>query len=91
MKVCPNCDHHLNVVKDAIVEKGPFDPMKISYFHGVTNEKIFGLMIEKMTSEIKTVMEKPAPGIQVLETEKFQAVVLSYEDMPQLFRYVDDI
>ena len=69
--VCPNCEQHVNVAKDALVQKeDPFDPMNTPYRPGMTKEEIFDLMMEKMirkgekiTPEIKALMEKLAEGV----------------------------
>ena len=77
--VCPNCEQHVNVAKDAVVEKeDPFDPMNTPYTPGMTKEEIFDLMMEKMirkgekiTPEIKAIMEKLAEGAANLGKKKY--------------------
>lgn len=78
--VCPNCEQHVNVAKDAVGEKeDPFDPMNMPYRPGMTKEEIFDLMMEKMirkgekiTPEIKAIMEKLAEGAANLGKKKYE-------------------
>ena len=77
--ICPNCEQHVNVTKDAVVEKeDPFDPMNTPYRPGMTKEEIFDLMMEKMirkgekiTPEIKALMEKLAEGAADMGKKKY--------------------
>ena len=77
--VCPNCEQHVNVIKDAVVQKvDPFDPMNTPYRPGMTKEEIFDLMAEKLirngekiTPEMKELMEMLAEKAANLGKEKY--------------------
>jgi uncharacterized Zn finger protein (UPF0148 family) len=70
--VCPNCEQHVNVVKDiaGTMQEDPFNPMNTPYRQGMTKEEIFDLMAEsmirkgnKITPEMKDLMERLAEGV----------------------------
>ena len=61
--MCPNCEGYVNTGKDvAELKQGddPFDPMNTPARPGMTKEEIFDLMAEKITPEMKQMMEKLA-------------------------------
>jgi DNA-directed RNA polymerase subunit M/transcription elongation factor TFIIS len=79
--LCPNpkCRQHVDVIKDKVGAKDdPFDPLNTPYRPGMTRDEIFDLMVEKMirkgekiTPEIKKLMEKLAEGAAKLGEKKY--------------------
>ena len=80
--LCPNpkCRQHVDVIKDKVgAKEDPFDPLNTPYRPGMTRDEIFDLMVEKMirkgekiTPEIKKLMEKLAEGAAKLGEKKYE-------------------
>ena len=80
--LCPNpkCRQHVDVIKDKVgAKEDPFDPLNTPYRPGMTRDEIFDLMVEKMirkgekiTPEIKKLMEKLSEGAAKLGEKKYE-------------------
>ena len=75
---CPNCEQHVNVNKDLIDDRDPFDPMNTPYKPGMTKEEIFDIMVEKiirkgetLTPQMKSIMETLAKRVAEYGDEKY--------------------
>ena len=75
---CPNCEQHVNVIKDLIDDRDPFDPMNTPYKPGMTKEEIFDIMVEKiirkgetLTPQMKSIMETLAKRVAEYGNDKY--------------------